>query len=108
MIMHSITIDSLPEVMARQLMLPYLERILESTNNMVRLALHEQWYELLDCMDERAQLMQQLSIMATDRDDRLVSALSKSVCESERAMNKIMAHAIACARWPGAEQRLRS
>ncbi|MGD9842500.1 MAG: hypothetical protein AB7F79_07490 [Steroidobacteraceae bacterium] len=105
--MRSLTIESMSEAAARQLMMPYLERILELTNKMAQLALQEEWYELLDCMDERAQLMQQLSLMATDRDDKVVAALSKSVCESERAMNKIMAHAIISAREPGAEQRLR-
>jgi hypothetical protein len=97
-----------PLLDAPQLLEPYVEHILALTAGMVRNALHDQWYELMDRMDERAQAMQQLTIMAADSDSRIVAALGKAVAESERAMNTIMAHAIASARWQGAEHYLRS
>ncbi len=90
----------------RQMMRPYLEHILELTSEMAQLALHERWYELMDRMDERAQVMWQLLIMAGDEDFGTVAALRQSVAESDQSMNRIMAHAVASARWQGAEHCL--
>lgn len=89
------------------LMRPYVEHIMQLTARMVDDALHSRWHQLLDRMDERAQVMKQVAIMAGARDAQRVLALSRAITESEQAMNRIMAHAIASARWQGAEYCLR-
>ncbi len=94
-------------VESTQIIRPYIDHIMQLTARMVDDALNGRWHELMDRMDERAQVMKQVAIMAGDSDTRLVMTLSKSISESEQAMNRIMAHAIASARWQGAEHVLR-
>ena len=86
-----------PRLADQHLMKPYLDYLDELNMEIVRLAAEEQWYPLMDRMDERAQVMQQVSLLATDADMGLMMTLTHSVAESDRAMNTIMSLALAAA-----------
>jgi hypothetical protein len=78
-----------------------MQRVISCTNELVELALKADWSGVLDGMDGRRQLLQQ--IMDGDRLDPDVLALSEAVEESERALMRVVAHAIASSRLHGAQ-----
>ncbi len=80
-----------------------MRRVLACTDALVNQALQANWNGVLDGMQERRRLLQ---IVIDNDDGRLhleVSALSTSVEESERAMMRVIAHAIAGSRMRGAD-----
>jgi hypothetical protein len=85
-------------VESTQLIRPYINHIMHLTGRMVDDALNARWHQLMDRMDERAQVMKQVAILAGDGDAHMVVSLSKALRESDHAMNRIMAHAIITAR----------
>jgi hypothetical protein len=78
-----------------------MQRVVSCTNDLVELALKADWSGVLDGMDSRRQLLQQ--IMNSDRLNPDVLALSEAVEESERALMRVVAHAIASSRLHGAQ-----
>ena len=78
----------------RQLMRPYLDQVLDLTARMSQLAMRGRWFELMERMDERAQVMQQLPLLASTDDIGMLLNLQHAVMESDRAMNTVMSLAL--------------
>lgn len=82
------------------------QEIIASTQKLVELALAAQWAEVLDGLAARRQLLQTMidhhADSGVEHDSSELSALSAAVAESERALMRVIAHAIASANLHGA------
>lgn len=72
-----------------------MKRVIACTDELVELALEANWPAVLDGIDSRRRLLQTLVERESNALDPEVSALSAAVCESERALMRVVAHAIA-------------
>jgi hypothetical protein len=79
-----------------------LQRVIACTNELVDHALRANWNEVLDGMEARRNLLQSVMADEAGRHNNEVFALSAAVAESERALMRVVAHAIAGSRWNGA------
>lgn len=79
-----------------------IERVIACTNELVNLALQANWSGVLDGMDERRRLLQDVIDSGQGHFNPKVAALTAAVEESERALMRVVAHAIASSRWNGA------
>ena len=79
-----------------------IEQILDCTNKLVELALNANWAAVLDGMDGRRRMLQILVDASQPASEQIV-ALQAAVAESERALMRVIAHAIASAQLHGAE-----
>lgn len=87
---------------AEQMQKSLIRRVIACTDTLVNQALQANWTEVLDGMQERRRLLQ---VVIDNDDGRLqaeVLALQSAVEESERAMMRVIAHAIASTRTRGA------
>ncbi len=83
--------------------LSLIQRIIAATNELVEQALRADWSGVLDGMSARRGLLQRLLDLDCGRCRPEVTALSAAVAESERALMRVIAHAIASSRRQGAE-----
>lgn len=79
-----------------------MKRVIACTDVLVELALEANWPAVLDGIDSRRRLLQAIVERDPDALNPQVSALSAAVCESERALMRVVAHAIATSSLRGA------
>lgn len=79
-----------------------IQQVMDYTDALVDHALKADWSSVLDVMELRRRLLQQIIDNGAGRFNPEVSALTTAVEESERAMMRVIAHAIASSRWSGA------
>lgn len=79
-----------------------IRQVMDCTNELVNQALQANWTSVLDGMDTRRQLLQQVMDLDGGYRNPQVAALSAAVEESERALMRVIAHAIAGSRRHGA------
>ena len=72
-----------------------IRRVIACTDELVELALQANWPAVLDGIDSRRQMLQTIVERGPDVLNPQVSALNEAVCESERALMRVVAHAIA-------------
>jgi len=78
-----------------------LQGVLSATDELVADALQGRWTKVLDGVEQRRRVMQDL--VGTGKvSDGNVAALEAAVTESEQAIMRVVAHAIASSRWSGA------
>ncbi len=78
-----------------------LQGVLSATDGLVEDALQGRWTQVLDGVEQRRRVMQDL-MDAGSVSDSNVAALEAAVTESEQAIMRVVAHAIASSRWSGA------
>jgi len=78
-----------------------LQGVLSATDELVEDALQGRWTKVLDGVEQRRRVMQDL-VDNGDVNDSNVAALEAAVTESEQAIMRVVAHAIASSRWGGA------
>ena len=78
-----------------------MQGVLSATDEMVEDALQGRWSKVLDGVEQRRRVMQDL-VEAGKVSDSNVAALEAAVTESEQAIMRVVAHAIASSRWSGA------
>lgn len=72
------------------------EEVLSVTDELVRQALNGSWSQLLDTMAQRRALLENLCAgMEWLEGDGLLAALAAAMAESEQAMTRVFAHAMA-------------
>lgn len=79
-----------------------MQSVLSYTSIVVHEAMLGNWGKVLDNVEQRRQVLQRLLAANDGRHRDSVSALQSAVEESERAVMRVVAHAIASSRWPGA------
>lgn len=79
-----------------------MQRIIGCTHELVNQAMQSDWYAVLDGMDTRRQLLQNVIETDIGRFSPEVIALSAAVAESERALTTVVAHALASVQCDGA------
>ena len=84
-----------------------LQGVLSATDHLVADALQGRWTKVLDGVEQRRRVMQDL-LDAGQVSDNNVAALEAAVTESEQAIMRVVAHAIASSRWSGALYALHS
>ena len=77
-----------------------IKRVIACTDQLVELALQADWLAVLERIDERRRLLQDIVDLDPHLDNPRVAALNEAVCESEQALARVMAHAIASSRSP--------
>lgn len=77
-----------------------LQGVLSATDELVADALQGHWSKVLDGVEQRRRVMQHLA--NGNITDTRVAALEAAVTESEQAIMRVVAHAIASSRWSGA------
>jgi len=78
-----------------------LQGVLSATDELVADALQGRWTKVLDGVEQRRRVMQDL--MGSGKvSDNNAAALEAAVTESEQAIMRVVAHAIASSRWSGA------
>lgn len=78
-----------------------LQGVLSATDALVADALQGRWTKVLDGVEQRRRVMQDLMERGRVGDNN-VAALEAAVSESEQAIMRVVAHAIASSRWSGA------
>lgn len=78
-----------------------LQGVLSATDELVEDALQGRWTKVLDGVEQRRRVMQDL-VEGGKFSDNNVAALEAAVTESEQAIMRVVAHAIASSRWSGA------
>lgn len=78
-----------------------LQGVLSATDELVENALQGRWTKVLDGVEQRRRVMQDLADDGRINDSN-VAALEAAVTESEQAIMRVVAHAIASSRWSGA------
>lgn len=84
-----------------------MESVMSYTSVVVHEAMHGNWNKVLDSVELRRHMMDRLIAANDGRHAECVSALLSAVEESERAVTRVIAHAIASSRWQGAMYALR-
>lgn len=84
-----------------------VQRVLSCTSILVHDAMHGNWGKVLDGVEQRRHYLQRLLDSNELTRNESVLALQAAVDESERAIVRVVAHAIASSRWPGAMFALR-
>lgn len=84
-----------------------LQGVLSATDELVADALKGRWSKVLDGVEQRRRVMQNL-VETGQVADTNVAALEAAVTESEQAIMRVVAHAIASSRWSGALYGLHS
>lgn len=79
-----------------------MQRVMDCTDELVSCALQADWSGVLDVMELRRRLLQQIIDADAGHFNLEVAALTAAVEESERALMRVIAHAIASSRWSGA------
>lgn len=79
-----------------------IRQVMDCTDELVECALQADWSGVLDVMELRRRLLQQIIDNDAGEFNPEVSALTTAVEESERALMRVIAHAIASSRWSGA------
>jgi hypothetical protein len=79
-----------------------MESVMSYTSVVVHEAMHGNWNKVLDSVEQRRHVMDRLVAANDGRHAECVSALLSAVEESERAVTRVVAHAIASSRWHGA------
>jgi hypothetical protein len=80
----------------------HIEQVMTCTDELVELALQANWGGVLDGIEARRRLLQTIVDREAVMNPQL-SALSAAVSESERALMRVVAHAIASSRLQGAQ-----
>jgi len=78
-----------------------LQGVLSATDELVEDALQGRWTKVLDGVEQRRRVMQDLVDAGTVSQNN-AAALEAAVTESEQAIMRVVAHAIASSRWSGA------
>jgi|GEM_PF-3595017 len=78
-----------------------IKRVMACTNALVESALQADWLAVLEGIDTRRKLLQSIVDGQQSTLSPQLEALSESVCESERALMRVVAHAIASSRSSG-------
>jgi len=78
-----------------------LQGVLSATDELVSDALQGRWTKVLDGVEQRRRTMQDLMDSGKVSDNN-AAALEAAVTESEQAIMRVVAHAIASSRWSGA------
>ena len=78
-----------------------MQSVLSYTSAVVYQAMQGNWSKVLDTVDQRRHVLELLLTDAAHHGD-CIDALQSAVEESERAVARVVAHAIADARRPGA------
>lgn len=84
-----------------------MQSVLSYTSVVVHEALYCNWHKVFDNLEQRRHVMQRLLAANDGRRSGKIRALQSAVEESERAVARVVAHAIASSRWHGAEFALR-
>jgi hypothetical protein len=79
-----------------------IKRIMACTNQLVEHALQTNWLAVLEGLDTRRKLLQSVMDAQAAVSSPRLTALCDSVSESERALMRVVAHAIASSRNNGA------
>lgn len=79
--------------------------VLECTHRLVESALQSDWIQVLDGMEHRRKLLDEATLSMRADSPTLV-AMHAAINESERAMAKVVAHAIVSARMQGTASSL--
>lgn len=79
-----------------------IRQVMACTDELTGYALQADWSSVLDVMERRRRLLQQLIDGSDGQLNPEVAALSAAVEESERALMRVIAHAVAGSRWNGA------
>ena len=79
-----------------------IRQVMDCTTELVDYALKADWSSVLDVMDQRRRLLQQVIDSDAGHFNPELAALTSAVEESERALMRVIAHAIASSRWNGA------
>jgi hypothetical protein len=78
-----------------------IKRVMACTNELVELALQANWLAVLEGIDTRRRLLQTIVDGQPEVLNPQLSALCEAVSESERALMRVVAHAIATSRTSG-------
>ena len=78
-----------------------IKRIMACTNQLVECALQANWLAVLEGIDERRKLLQSVMDAQEEVPNPQLNVLCESVSESERALMRVVAHAIASSRTSG-------
>lgn len=78
-----------------------MKRVMAYTNELVELALKADWLAVLEGIDARRTLLQAIIDRDPEGLNQQIIALSDAVAESERALMRVVAHAIAGSRMNG-------
>lgn len=78
-----------------------IKRIMACTNQLVEHALETNWLAVLEGLDARRKLLQSVIDAQAEVSNPRLTALCDSVSESERALMRVVAHAIASSRNSG-------
>jgi hypothetical protein len=78
-----------------------IKRVMACTDALVELALQADWLAVLEGIDARRRLLQTIVDGQPDVLKPQLSAVCESVSESERALMRVVAHAIATSRTSG-------
>ena len=78
-----------------------IKRVMAYTNELVESALRADWLAVLEGLGTRRKLLQSIVDDQHDALNPQLSALSDAVSESERALMRVVAHAIASSRTSG-------
>lgn len=84
-----------------------MQSVLSYTSAVVHEAMQGNWNKVLDTVDQRRQVMDRLVAINCSHYAECINALRSAVEESERAVARVVAHAIASSRRPGAMFALR-
>ncbi len=78
-----------------------MKRVMAYTSELVEQALQANWLAVLEGIDSRRRLLQTIVEREPEAVNPQISALSEAVSESERALMRVVAHAVASARVSG-------
>src|SRR5689334_5146451 len=78
-----------------------MKRVMAYTSELVEQALQANWLAVLEGIDSRRRLLQTIVEREPETVNPQVSALSEAVSESERALMRVVAHAVASSRVGG-------
>ncbi|MGC3979885.1 MAG: hypothetical protein QM808_01350 [Steroidobacteraceae bacterium] len=84
-----------------------IRKVMACTAELVEQALQCNWEGVLDGMEKRRSLLECLVETDNVQQNRKIRATQEAVAESERALMRVVAHAIASSRWHGAGYALR-
>lgn len=98
-IIASKTLSSMADAAHQQQL---MQGVLSATAALVQDALQGNWTKVLDGVEQRRRVMQNLMEFDIASQDSSVTALEAAVTESEQAFMRVVAHAIASSRWNGA------
>lgn len=96
-----ICVEATPVMTGRSVRL--MQRIVAITHELVELSMQADWNAVLDRMEARRSLLQELMDGNQGEVSVQLPALAAAVAESERALMRVVAHAIAGSRRSGAE-----